>query len=203
MNLWNFKPVYYHHLRRLWPFSMILEGENENIRSLLKNIEIRPRMTLDIGCGTGNAISLLWHQCVKLGVDNSLGMLQQLRLLQPGVIPVCADARFLPFKQVFDLILVVGLVEYFHNVNNLIPGIAKILRINGFLLFTTSSKKVINYLRSLQGNPVFPLSVNQVLATIDKTVFKTIDVRISYLQDQFLIQKIGRSDYVKGVGSGR
>ena len=68
----------------------------------------RARAFLDIGCGTGNqlvAIRTATPGAMLVGVDGSLGMLQQARAKQADIFWVQADAASLPFAgRDFDFI---------------------------------------------------------------------------------------------------
>ena len=70
---------------------------------------------LDLCCGTGAGTGVLRQLCggPVVGVDFSAGMLGEARAGEPGAAWVRADARRLPFRQAFDLVLSFGAFGHF------------------------------------------------------------------------------------------
>lgn len=191
MHLWDLKARIYRSARNPWPVNRFLKQENANVRRFIDKIDRPVHIVLDIGCGTGNAIELINGQPVKIGVDASLPMLRQLKSYQPATLPVCADIRFLPFKPgSADLILAIGVFEYFDAIDGLLVGLAGILKSDGVLIFTTACKNVINLLRNILGQLIYPLELRQVTKILETMPFKKLRCQKSSLQYQFFVRKV-------------
>ena len=97
-----------------------------------------PPSTLDVGCGTGNQLvanraALLSAQLV--GVDRSLGMLQQARPKAPDIAWVQADASALPFPSgSFDLITCQFALHHIQDKVGMLRETLRVLRIDGRLI---------------------------------------------------------------------
>lgn len=64
---------------------------------------------LDLCCGTGAALSLLRARCTRVvGIDRSLGMLQQAHARVPDATLVRGDAIEMPFRSCFDVAVSFG-----------------------------------------------------------------------------------------------
>lgn len=96
------------------------------------------RHGLDVCCGTGAGMLVLRPLCQGrvTGVDFSAGMLAQARSAHPDATWVRADARALPFAEVFDLAVTFGALGHFLPTERpaLFEGVYRALRPGG--LFT-------------------------------------------------------------------
>lgn len=93
---------------------------------------------LDLGCGPGYWIhrSLLAHARQCVGVDSSL---TRLRLCTQG-IPVCADARFLPFRnESFDAVVVIHALEYMPAAKTVLTEVWRVLKPGGVVFVCTKN----------------------------------------------------------------
>jgi ubiquinone/menaquinone biosynthesis C-methylase UbiE len=94
---------------------------------------------LDVCCGTGAGISVLRSLCRGrvTGVDFSAGMLAQARSAHPDTTWVRADARALPFAEVFDLAVTFGALGHFLPTERpaLFEGVYRALRPGGLFAF--------------------------------------------------------------------
>lgn len=191
MKLWDFKAGIYRSARKTWPINLFLTPENTNVQRFIDKIDRPVNLVIDIGCGTGNASGLIKTQAPIIGVDASLAMLRKLKAFQPATLPVCADIRFLPFKPASaDLVLAIGVFEYFRSVDKLLRGLAEILKSDGVLIFTNACKNVINIFRNLLGHLTYPLELHQVVEILETMPFKNLRCQKSFLQNQFSILKI-------------
>jgi ubiquinone/menaquinone biosynthesis C-methylase UbiE len=88
-------------------------------------------------CGTGAGMQVLHSLCQGrvTGVDFSAGMLAQARNAHPDATWVRADARALPFAEVFDLAVTFGALGHFLPTERpaLFEGVYRALRPGGLL----------------------------------------------------------------------
>ena len=98
---------------------------------------------LDVCCGTGAGVGVLRSLCrgPVTGVDFSAGMLAQARSAHPGAAWVRADARSLPFAEVFDLAVSFGALGHFLPAERpaLFAGLHRALRPGGIFAFPTGA----------------------------------------------------------------
>ncbi|CAL9361479.1 class I SAM-dependent methyltransferase [Streptomyces sp. enrichment culture] len=98
---------------------------------------------LDLCCGTGAGVGALAGVCRRsvTGVDFSAGMLEVARRRTgdagPRIAWVRADARALPFRQGFDLVVSFGAFGHFlpRELPALFAGVAAVLRPGGVFAF--------------------------------------------------------------------
>jgi ubiquinone/menaquinone biosynthesis C-methylase UbiE len=94
---------------------------------------------LDLCCGTGAGMLVLRSLCQGrfTGVDFSAGMLAQARSADPDATWVRADARALPFAEVFDLAVTFGALGHFLPAERpaLFEGVYRALRPGGLFTF--------------------------------------------------------------------
>jgi ubiquinone/menaquinone biosynthesis C-methylase UbiE len=94
---------------------------------------------LDACCGTGAGMLVLRSLCQGrvTGVDFSAGMLAQARSAHPDATWVRADARALPFAEVFDLAVTFGALGHFLPTERpaLFEGVYRALRPGGLFTF--------------------------------------------------------------------
>jgi ubiquinone/menaquinone biosynthesis C-methylase UbiE len=97
---------------------------------------------LDVCCGTGAGMLVLKSLCQGrvTGVDFSAGMLAQARIAHPDASWVRADARALPFTEVFDLAVSFGALGHFLPSERpaLFEGVYRALRPGGLFALPLS-----------------------------------------------------------------
>lgn len=100
------------------------------------------KLSLDLGCGTGNAASFLSafsHRLVSL--DLSLNMLQKSQQKSPSSFVVCGDAETLPFQNgCFDFIFSSLSIQWCENLNSIGREVERVLQSNGDFLVSTLSQ---------------------------------------------------------------
>jgi ubiquinone/menaquinone biosynthesis C-methylase UbiE len=98
---------------------------------------------LDVCCGTGAGLLVIRSQCQGrvTGVDFSAGMLAEARSAHPDATLVRADARALPFAEVFDLAVIFGALGHFLPSERpaLFEGVYRALRPRGLFTFPIGS----------------------------------------------------------------
>jgi SAM-dependent methyltransferase len=100
-----------------------------------------PQWVLDAGCGPGTAVAELARRLPDsklVGLDLSLGMLQEAsKLNRPSAVFLQGTALELPFKAgSFDLIVALGVLDYFPHHRAFFDNVRRVLRPQGHLIFT-------------------------------------------------------------------
>ncbi len=97
------KPLHYDKASRIYDVSR--EADSETIQKLLRLLQVDcDSVLLDMGCGTGNYTAPL-QQTAKsvMGIDVSIGMIEQARDKSPALPFICGDVTSLPFRsETFD-----------------------------------------------------------------------------------------------------
>lgn len=95
----------------------------------------KPKTILEVGCGTARWISEIDdNDFIKIGVDNSPGMLKRAKETDARLHLFCADANSLPFKdKQFDLIYCVNAIQHFRDKKEFLFSAAHLLNQNGTL----------------------------------------------------------------------
>ncbi len=97
---------------------------------------------LDVCCGTGAALAQLHAVCTHrvVGVDTSVGMLEEARARVPDAELVRADALSLPFENEFDAAVCVGAFGHIEvrDEPRFVASIHRALKPGGRFVFATS-----------------------------------------------------------------
>ena len=121
----------------------------------LDYIRLTPRMILDAGAGTGEAVAPLMKRYKKsrlILLDLSEQMLARAQahgnlLRRPE--PVCADIEQLPFRDnCFDLVFSNLTLQWCNDLSMTLQGLLRVLKPGGLLMFTTFGPDTLKELRA-------------------------------------------------------
>ena len=107
--------------------------------TLAPHLQNGPVDCLDLGCGTGLCAGFLRRHAGSLtGVDLSQNMLEQAARLNLYDDLVCAEITDFLFRsgQQFDLITAADVLVYLGDLNQLMQGVARVLRAHGLFCFS-------------------------------------------------------------------
>lgn len=139
----------------------ILEQEvGRRLLERLDFIKINPSVLLDLGGGTGtctHALQAKYPEAIVLNLDISENMLKHANT--PA--PLCADVMSIPLKNhSVDLMFSNCVFQQCQYLNELFSEIARVLKPEGLLLFTTFGPDTLKELRaSLQNSPDTPVAL--------------------------------------------
>lgn len=110
-----------------------LNGVAKALKDLI--VELGARRVLEAGCGTGHWLKIVArHVDWVIGVDSSIGMLQEALNLPAPIKLVCGSSDHLPFiGSSFDLIFVVNALHHFDDKQGFIKQAQRLLRPGGSL----------------------------------------------------------------------
>jgi SAM-dependent methyltransferase len=128
-----------------------------NFRFFRKNVlqlagDIRGRIILDAGCGTGHFTAALAGGNLLAGADFSRGMLLFAR--KKGLVPVQTSVHGLPFREgSFDLVLSNSVIQCVENGRALIAELVRVARPGGRIIVSTANGEnmVFGTLRRIKG----------------------------------------------------
>lgn len=164
-----------------------LNSRLQKISELLKGIELKNKKMLDVGCGEGQYLAyFLSKGSYVSGVDYSSKMLKLAKkyLQEKGFDRfslIKADANKLPFgKNHFDIVLAIGLLEYLVIPEKAVSEIARVLKPNGYAIFSFSKKwSPFFFLRMFPGtivrNKIF--KIPNLEATFDENSTKKLLIK--------------------------
>ena len=190
-NLWDIQAYFYSALRKIFPVNLIVKREYQNIFSLLSGLELKNKLVLDVGTGTGSVLYMLPENCKIIAVDSSIGMLKTvMKRYQCQYYLVAADLNVLPFKaNKFDLVTAVGVLEYQKQIKQCLFNIAGILKSTGYALITFSQLNIFNLLRNVLGHRIHTAAFVDFKKFIDAVGLKYISQKTSLMQNQVLLCK--------------
>ncbi|MBD3322811.1 MAG: methyltransferase domain-containing protein [Chitinivibrionales bacterium] len=189
INLWEIKAPAYHILRKLWPLSCILSGENNNATAMLSRFAMKKMAILDIGCGTGNGLEVIPVGNIYIGVDLSFKMLFHMRERFKGRA-IQANGYNLPVKkETVDLVFAMGILEYQKDAGIFLSRISRPIKEGGHLFLTSSPPSWHNSLRKLNGSLLWPRDVDEVVSEAGNAGLCCEETTRSLLQEQFLFVK--------------
>lgn len=116
----------------------------DNVLANLKGMcpEGNFKLSLDLGCGTGNAASFLSVYSDHLvSLDLSLNMLKKSQQKSPDSLVVCGDAETLPFhNNCFDFVFSSLSIQWCESLNSIGREVERVLQSNGHFLVSTLSQ---------------------------------------------------------------
>ena len=131
----------------------------------LELVKITPQVILDAGCGTGHASAALGKRyggSSVISLDLALGMLQQtlghyplLKRILGGKRPaaLCADIEQLPLSDhSVDLVWSNVAIQWCNNLDQAFGEMARVLRTDGLLMFSTFGPDTLKELRVASGD---------------------------------------------------
>lgn len=185
MTLWRIKAPFYSRIRRLPPFSLILQQERMQLVKLLRQIDIPIDAHLDLGSGSGDTFALFSNYKIQICADASFAMLQQAR----AAIKVHARAECLPFaNHVFDFVTAIGLLEYVAGAEKFLNEAKRVLKPGGLLLFTSAPPGAANHLRLILGERLHYLRQEEMMMLLQKSKWRILGAQQTWLQQQWLVQ---------------
>lgn len=187
MTLWRIKAPFYSRIRRLPPFSLMLQHERKQLVKLLQQIDISLDTHLDLGSGSGDTLTLFSKYETQVCVDASLAMLQH----SPAAIKVLARAECLPFADhSFDFVTSIGLLEYIAAAEKFLTEVKRVLKSGGLFLFTSTPSNVANQMRLILGERLYYLSEKEVMMLLHKSGWVIRGAGRSWMQQQWLAQTL-------------
>lgn len=185
MTFWRWKaPVYSFARRHLPLFRHLLEAEKNNLAKLVQQLPPLPGTHLDLGSGTGDHLSILPATPQRFVVDFDFAMLKR----NSQTYRVIARAEELPFyDQCFSFITAIGLFEYLEARENFLNEVRRVLRTEGYFLFTSSPPKWANRMRWVWGEKLHFYSEQQLRDILSATGWRVIAHERSWLQEQWLV----------------
>lgn len=98
------------------------------------------RRTLDLGCGDGIAGSMVFNNMIDYGLDLSRSDLEKARKRKVYKKLLLDDARMIPIKSGrLDLVFSNCVIEHIDNLDEVLSEVCRVLKKNGYFLFTTPS----------------------------------------------------------------
>ncbi|MBD3384328.1 methyltransferase domain-containing protein [candidate division KSB1 bacterium] len=186
IDIWGLKACFYDQIREYWPLNRILKLELANIQKVLGQAVSIEGPVLDLGCGTGTLSRILSSRLDITGIDKSRQMLNRCRKKSYHYL-VQANAQCLPLrKNCYNLVVAVGLLEYFRNPDFLLSAVHDVIRPGGYFLFTISPSTWFTCLRKAGGIPLYYHSTD---AIIEKAEMACIASEKSSSQIVLLFQK--------------
>ena len=177
--------------------------------ALRKIISIRkPESILEIGCGTARWLSALDNiSCLKIGADNSSGMLRIAQSKKRSLNLICADADLLPFPDNrFDLIFCVNAIHHFRKKREFISSASKMLKKGGVLAIIGVDPRnekdewyVYNYFDGIYEKDLkrFPSSP-EIIDWMDKAGLKRIDkIDLEHVVNNFVGKDLFKDPFLR------
>jgi len=172
--------------RNVWPLSLILKREDENLRDMFEHTGLTGVFrSLEIGCGTGRVARLLRLPSPAVGLDRSLDLVRRT-----GSAAVVGDAFHLPLRSgSIDLLLSVGVSEYARDIEGLVNEMAAVSNRGAILLLTSAPPTLFSRLRHLLDSRIRARAPEQVLAIAERYGFSQRERRHTSSQDLYLLVK--------------
>ncbi|MCK5145332.1 class I SAM-dependent methyltransferase [bacterium] len=161
-------------------------GELAACINLLENCPLSGKI-LDMGCGDGALWSALSHCQDIIGVDFSVKMFNSLR--QSNLMHVCAAVLEMPFPDAgCDCITAIGISEYIDDEGKILSEMHRLLKPEGYVLYTLSPPSIWTVLRRLLGHRIYARHPRDTITLAESLGFKLIDQKETLMQVQLLFR---------------
>ncbi len=184
MSFWRWKaPVYSFARRHLPLFRHLLAAEKINLAKLVQQLPPLSGAHLDIGSGAGDHLSILPTAPKRLAADLNFNMLKR----NANAHRFVARAERLPFRgQSFLFVSAIGLLEYLDDGEIFFNEVRRVLRPEGYFLFTSSPAKWANWARLVWGEKLHFYSEPRLRDILKAGGWRVIGHERSWLQEQWL-----------------
>jgi len=184
MSFWRWKAPAYSFARRHLPlFRHLLAAEKNNLAKLVQQLPPLPGYHLDLGSGAGDHLSILPTAPKRLAVDLNFNMLKR----NANAYRFVARAEQLPFRdQSFLFVSAIGLLEYLDDSEVFFNEARRVLRPEGYFLFTSSPRNWANRMRLVWGEKLYFYSVQRLRDILRASGWRVIGHERSRLQEQWL-----------------
>ncbi len=190
--VWDYIAPLYHTLRSNPISGYFLRREMQAARSLLQQLDFSLIQSIcDLGVGRGHSLDLIQSESANfIALDKSLAMARHTKKNYSKTQFMVGDVLDLPLKDSsLDLIICIGLAEYIHELGLLLRQIRTVLINQRFLLFSYSPKSILNSLRVLRGQKLYPRNNLTIQTYLEECHFKILDEKMTPMQHQYLLQK--------------
>ncbi len=188
--IWNLKAWLYRIFRHQFPVGWIHRQEMEALRSLYTQIPISIDTVADLGTGNGDALQVVPSTTLSIGIDYAEQMLRHARSRFPSAQFVVADALHVPVRScTIDVVLTIGLTEYFDNPQLLLEEIERLLVPHGYAIISFSPPGLFTNVRRLYQLKIYPRTFSQMKECIMAAGFEICDSTHTLMQQQVLIKK--------------
>ena len=185
MTFWRWKaPVYSFARRHLPLFRHLLAAEKNNLAKLVQQLPPLSGVHLDLGSGTGDHLSILPAAPKRVAVDLDLAMLKR----NSNSCRLIARAEALPFvNESCSFVSAIGLLEYLDDGENFFNEARRVLRAEGYFLFTSSPPHWANRIRLVWGEKLHFYSEQRLRDILTANGWRVIGHERSWLQEQWLV----------------
>jgi malonyl-CoA O-methyltransferase len=120
--------------------SVLAREAGEEMFSRLEWMTLKPRVIVDLGCGTGEMSRKLqerYQDARVISLDSSEDMIEYAKQHHASRLCLCADAASLPLpNQSVDLLFANLLLPFQQDISSLLRECRRVLRPHGLLMFT-------------------------------------------------------------------
>ena len=186
---WDVKARFYVCFRRIFPFSVFLNRENDALKSLLEEIHVKKGIAVDLGTGTGNALSFIPTDFIKIGLDLNFKMLKFAKKRISGYYIQSDILNAAIRHNSADIVTMCGVWEYIKDRYPLLHELNRIMKQNGYAIITYSPPKLLTSFRILFGLKIYPMTDERMREYLNVNGFEIMALRRCVLQHQILIIK--------------
>lgn len=186
MSFWAFKAPFYARARQLPLLKKIFAAERKKLGQLFALMPETAGWHLDVGSGTGDALTVFTSRRSLICADASPAMLRRL----PAALKLAARAECLPFAGgTFEVVSAIGVLEYVQEARLLLQEAHRVARPGGFLLLTSSPRMLANHCRRIWGERLYLRSAHEIAGLLPQTGWREIGHARTWLQEQWLLRR--------------
>jgi malonyl-CoA O-methyltransferase len=140
--------------------AVVANAVGEEMLQRLEWVTLKPKVILDVGCGTGHCAQLLrerYRNVQVLAQDVAYPMLEFARQQAPDAAWICADAMTLPWKDnSVDLIFANLVLPWCDDVKKTLSEWRRVLRPEGLLMFSSLGPDTLQEWQEIFSGKIIP-----------------------------------------------
>ena len=171
--------------------SVIKKREEIVFKQILKRIKIRGKNNaIDLGAGSGFYSKILYSKGIKkiTCVDTSKKMLSKIRIKNVNLIN--KNVLKIKNKKKFDLIIVMGLLEFINNYKNLLKKVTNFAKKNSSIIILMPKLNIFSFFyffhHILNGNKISFHNEKEVIKLLKFLGWKKINMVSTFPSSTFL-----------------
>lgn len=165
-------------------------ANTETLEKLMRLLQVGSgSVVLDMGCGTGNYTDALWRVAKSvIGIDLSIGMLEQACAKFTDLLFICADVTSMPFKpESFDAAFAVQVLHHVKQKKLFITEAYRVVRKGAWIAIHACSHRQMRafwfyhyFPRGLEADLARMPDSGEIMSLLAEVGFSNIGIEICY-----------------------
>ena len=182
------RPIGYDNISRIYDVSRA--ANPDTVEKLVTVLDVDcDSVLLDVGCGTGNYTIALQHAARSvIGIDISIGMIEQARAKFPALRFICSDVTNLPFEsETFDGVFAIQVLHHIEEKEVFLREAHRVLRKGAHIAIHSCSHEQMRafwfyhyFPKGLEVDLARIPDVGEIASLLERAGFSNVGIEICY-----------------------